>query len=56
MAGEHPSNVAKPSGEERLGYLQMEIGHGLGQGGRRVSYLTLKTGKDDGELEIEEAA
>lgn len=56
MVGEHPSNVAKPSSEERLGYLQMEIGHGLGQGGKRVSYLTLKTEKEDGELEIKAAA
>ena len=35
--------MAKLSSEDRLSYLQMEIGHGLETWGKRVSYLTLKT-------------
>lgn len=43
-----------PSSEDRLGYLQTEIWHRLRKGGKRVSYLTLETEKEDGELEIED--
>lgn len=55
MVGEHLSDVAKLSSEDRLSYLQMEIGHSVGTGGKRASYLTLKTEKEDGELEMKEA-
>lgn len=47
--------MAKLSSEDRLSYLQMEIGQGLGTGEKRVPYLTLKTEREDGELEMKEA-
>lgn len=54
MVDKHPSNVAKPYSGDRLDYLQMEIGLGRGNRGKRVCYLTLNTVEEDGELEIEE--
>ncbi len=47
--------MAKLSGEDRLSYLQMEIGQGLRTEGKKVSSLTLKTEREDGELEMKEA-
>ncbi len=47
--------MAKLSSEDRLSYLQMEIGQRLGTEGERVSSLTLKTEREDGEFEMKEA-